>query len=144
MKIFCISIKSKITLAAFFFLLVLLFLALEFVNINVKNGDKILTNEDRVNLISTFGYDVLSDAVDTKQITIPETFSDVYKEYNKLQQQAGFNLENYSGYSVDIYKYKVIGTTEEQFVNIIICDGVLIGGDVSSALLDGEMLPLRR
>lgn len=127
----------------FFFLVIILFSALEFVNIEAKITDKILTNEDRVNLINTLGYEVSTDAVEVKQITIPEAFSDVYTEYNKLQQKAGFNLKDYSGYTADVYKYKISGTTEEKFVNIIICDGVLIGGDVSSALLGGEMQPLK-
>ncbi len=142
MKIFCISVKSKSAFAVFLSLVVIFFVALDFVNVSAKTGEKILTNEDRVSLINSLGFDIEPDAVDVRQITIPETFSDVYNEYNKLQQKAGFNLKDYSGYGVDIYKYKIQGT-DERFVNIIICDGVFIGGDVSSALLGGEMLPLK-
>ena len=41
-----------------------------------------------------------------------------------------------------IYKYKIKDSSQEKYVNIIICDGVLIGGDVSVALINGEMQPL--
>ena len=84
MKIFCISVKSKSALAVFLFLLIIFFIALDFVNINAKIGKKIVTNKDRVSLINSLGYDIEPDAVDIKQITIPETFSHVYNEYNKV------------------------------------------------------------
>ncbi len=143
MKFVCISVKSKSTFALLLFLVIIFFVALDFVNINSKIGDKIITNEDRVRLINSLGFDVEPEAVETKKFKIPEMFSDVYNEYNELQKSAGFNLKDYSGYVVDIYKYKIFSTNEEKFVNIILYDGVLIGGDVSSALLGGEMLPLR-
>lgn len=143
MKFFCVSVKSRAALAVFLILAAVLLVSLEFVNLGSKIDKKILTNEDRVNVINSLGYDVIPDAVEVKEITIPKTFSDVYTEYNKLQQKAGYNLLNYSGYDVVIYKYKLSGTADEMFVNIIICDGLLIGGDVSAARLGGEMLPLR-
>ena len=104
-------------------------------------GDKILTNEDRVELIDSLGYTVLPESVEDKQIIIPNKFNDVYTEYNKLQQKGGFDLKNFSGLTANVYKYKVDG--KDLYINIILCDGVLIGGDVSSSELNGEMLPLR-
>ncbi len=141
MKVFCINIKSRAALAVFLSFSVLFLVLLEFVNMTSSIGDKILTNEDRVELIDSLGYTVLPESVEDKQIIIPNKFNDVYTEYNKLQQKGGFDLKNFSGLTANVYKYKVDG--KDLYINIILCDGVLIGGDVSSSELNGEMLPLR-
>ena len=114
---------------------------LEFVNTSSSIGNKIVTNEDRVELISSLGYTVLPEIVEEKQIIIPNKFNDVYMKYNDLQQKSGFDLKNFSGLKANVYKYKIDG--KDLFVNIILSDGVLIGGDVSSSELNGEMSPLR-
>ena len=141
MKVFCINIKSRAALAVFLSVSVLFLVLLEFVNMTSSIGNKILTNEDRVELINSLGYTVLPESVEDKQIIIPNEFNDVYSKYNELQQKGGFDLKNFSGLKANVYKYKVDG--KDLYVNIILCDGVLIGGDVSSSNLNGEMSPLR-
>lgn len=141
MKVFCINIKSRAALAVFLSVSVLFLVLLEFVNMTSSIGNKILTNEDRVELINSLGYTVLPESVEDKQIIIPNEFNDVYSKYNELQQKSGFDLKNFSGLKANVYKYKVDG--KDLYVNIILCDGVLIGGDVSSSNLNGEMSPLR-
>ena len=141
MKVFCINIKSRAALAVFLSVSVLFLVLLEFVNMTSSIGNKILTNEDRVELINSLGYTVLPESVEDKQINIPNEFNDVYSKYNELQQKGGFDLKNFSGLKANVYKYKVDG--KDLYVNIILCDGVLIGGDVSSSNLNGEMSPLR-
>ena len=142
MKFYCISIKSKATLSVLLSLVIVLLFSIEIVNAKSNIGIPILTNEDRINCINVLGYEVLPEVVDEKQIVIPNDFSDVYLRYNELQQMSGFNLKNYSGMEATIYKYKIKDSSQEKYVNIIICDGVLIGGDVSVALINGEMQPL--
>ena len=114
----------------------------ELININSGAVNSVLTNDDRVSAISMYGYDVLPDAVEVKEIVIPEKFNDVYEKYNQIQIKGGFNLKNYSGERATLYKYQLRDSADAEFVNIIICDGIIIGGDVSSARLDGEMKPL--
>ena len=128
-------------MAVFLLVFVLFLVLLEFVNTSSSIGNKIVTNEDRVELISSLGYTVLPEIVEEKQIIIPNKFNDVYMKYNDLQQKSGFDLKNFSGLKANVYKYKIDG--KDLFVNIILSDGVLIGGDVSSSELNGEMSPLR-
>ena len=128
-------------MAVFLLVFVLFLVLLEFVNTSSSIGNKIVTNEDRVELISSLGYTVLPEIVEEKQIIIPNKFNDVYMKYNDLQQKSGFDLKKFSGLKANVYKYKIDG--KDLFVNIILSDGVLIGGDVSSSELNGEMLPLR-
>lgn len=142
MKLYCISIKSRGAVSAFLSLLIVLLLMFELININSGAVNSVLTNDDRVSAISMYGYDVLPDAVEVKEIVIPEKFNDVYEKYNQIQIKGGFNLKNYSGERATLYKYQLRDSADAEFVNIIICDGIIIGGDVSSARLDGEMKPL--
>ena len=49
---------------------------------------------ERIAFIENMGYTVNRDvAEDEKQIEIPNVFSDIYKEYQLIQQKAGFNVE---------------------------------------------------
>lgn len=76
------------------------------------------------------------------EIVLPEQFDDVYQTYNKLQLQAGFDLTAYQGRRVMRYTYVVIGSTDGQRCNLLFYKGKLIGGDLATPQLDGEMLPL--
>ena len=68
--------------------------------------------------------------------------------HNKLQKQQGFNLSAYKATSCEIYTYKVKNYKDHEGkgdvnCNLMICDNVLIGGDVSSTELDGFMQGLK-
>ncbi len=104
----------------------------------VKNGE---TNALRIEFINSMGYSVNDSAVSAKETAVPDEFSDVYKKYNELQRKAGYDLLEYKGKKVTVYTY-AIENSESEFVNIIVCDGVVIGGDVSDVCINGEMKPL--
>lgn len=101
------------------------------------------TNAKRVAFIETLGINVDETAAGVKNITIPENFSDVYENYNSLQQQAGFNLKNYKGKSAAVYTYTFFGD-DETAVHLIVSEDKIIGGDIAQLRLDGEMKPLIR
>ena len=101
------------------------------------------TNAKRINYISRLGYDVDENSVISKNITIPMNFSDVYTEYNKLQKKAGFDLYNHRGKSATVFTYTLLYKEDAQ-LHLIICDGEIIGGDIASVKLNGEMKPLLR
>lgn len=105
------------------------------------------SNALRVDFAASVGCDVDETAVSVKQVRIPDEFSEVYKQYNALQKQAGYDLEGYKGCTVTLYTYKVLQggiAGEETFVNLIVYRGRVIGGDISTAALDGSMLPLKK
>ena len=101
------------------------------------------TNAKRVEYLNGLSLKVNETAADIKDIVIPEKFSKVYKEYNKLQERAGFNLENFKGKPAKVYTYKLSDDSESE-VHLIICNDKIIGGDIASIKIDGEMLPLKR
>lgn len=103
----------------------------------MKNGE---TNTDRLDYLYSLGLDV-DPTPSIENIVIPFEFSDVYNEYNKLQIKSGFNLEIYRGKEVCKYTYNL---TEDEFtfVNLLVFDGMVIGGDVCNVRLNGFIKPL--
>ena len=99
------------------------------------------TNAKRVNFIARLGYDIDEKAVKSKDIIIPADFGDVYAEYNKLQKKAGFDLYDYKGKSAKVFTYNLL-YREDTELHLIIYEGKIIGGDVASVKLGGEMKPL--
>lgn len=103
------------------------------------------TADDRLKFISDFGWIVDEDPVEVRQIAIPQEFDDVYKNYNQIQLSQGYDLTKYAGRSAKRWTYVVRNYPEvsenEDYVriNLIVCDGKIIGGDVCSIKLDGFM-----
>lgn len=106
---------------------------------------KAQTNQQRIEFLSKFGYDVISEPKQTKDIIIPEQFDDTYNNYNELQKQQGFNLESYKGKCAKSYSYAVKNypdmenSENEVRANLIVYNGKIIGGDICSVRLDGFM-----
>ena len=104
------------------------------------------TKDEMLLFINELGYDVLSDKPIEKSVTIPESFSGVYCKYNNLQKSAGFDLSLYKGCEVHIFTYAIKPPYDDYsgdcVINLIVYKNRVIGGDVSSAALNGFMLPL--
>lgn len=104
-----------------------------------------LTNTMRLDYLKNTGYVVIEDMPSTKNVILPEIFSDVYSNYNDLQLSAGYDLSLYKGCEVTIYSYQINAPGDYDgtcFANMIVYNNRIIGGDVSSAALGGFMLPL--
>lgn len=127
-------------------LAVLLFSVLIFVFVSGQfssaagSSENASTNSQRVDYISSLGITVDETCEETKEITIPSKFNDVYEDYNKLQLDAGFDLSAYMGCKVIRYTYKIADS--EKRVDLLVFDGRVIGGDIVSYELDGQIEPL--
>ena len=99
------------------------------------------TNAERVDYMNSLGCNVEETAVSFKKTVIPKSFGSVYKNYNSLQRKAGFDLEPYRGREALVYTYRLTDV-QGTAVNLIVVDGCIVGGDISSTALDGFMLPL--
>lgn len=105
------------------------------------------TNADRLQFIKELGYVVVSNEPTTQTANIPQTFYDVYEDYNTLQKSASYDLTLYKGSEVTIYTYYINaprGYDGECVVNFIVYNDRIIGGDISSTTLGGFMLPLKK
>ncbi len=123
------------------FTLMLLLLAAVFLGaVSQENTQTVLCNNEyeRAELLKSLGVEQPTEPALSKDIKIPEQFGDVYTQYNKLQYKAGFDLNDYRGKTATVYSYPF----KNAFVNLIVYDGKLIGGDVCNVNIGGEMLPL--
>lgn len=100
------------------------------------------TNAKRVMYITGLGLDISETPTDVKTVLIPQDFSDVYKRYNDLQKKAGFDLTNYRGKSIEIYTYP-LANDSETVVHLMVYKHNVIGGDIASLKIDGEMRSLK-
>ena len=103
---------------------------------NVKNIKK---RSDRTDFLKGYGIEVDADSESVKSVIIPEDFDEVYSAYNELQLSQGFNLEKYKGKEVKCYTYDVTnyGEGTPAVANLMIYKNRVIGGDVSSAEING-------
>ncbi len=101
------------------------------------------TNAQRVQFIKNLNIDIKEECTETKQITVPVKFSDVYLRYNNLQKQAGYDLTDYAGCGVTRYTYTFSGNPDKR-VNLLVYKGKIIGGDISDIAFSGKMLPLAK
>lgn len=100
------------------------------------------TASQRVEFLKSFGYDVAQEPVDARKVTIPREFNEVYTKYNTMQKAQGFDLKPYRGRECWQYVYLVNNypnSTKEIHATLLVYEGVIIGGDVSCAEIDGFM-----
>ncbi len=95
--------------------------------------------------ISDLGWKADEKSVKVSDIVIPETWDESMEQYNRLQMQVGYDLSKYKGQTAKLYSYAVLnfdGYDKPVYINLIIHNGKIIGGDISSVALDGFMIPL--
>lgn len=99
------------------------------------------TGVERTMFLKQFGWSIDPEPVSVREVIIPTQFNDVYKAYNTLQLEQGFDLENYKGIPVKMWTYNITNYPGggEVLANIIVHEGKVIGGDICSAQLGGFM-----
>lgn len=98
------------------------------------------TNQDRVDFLRSFGWEVAEEPLATQEMVIPQELDDSYAQYIDLQRQQGFDLERYAGKRAKRYTYEILnypsGETGVQ-ANLLLYKTTVIGGEVLSPRLDG-------
>ena len=93
------------------------------------------TNEERIAYLQSLGWEVEPTPILEQEITMPKDFPDVLTQYNELQRQQGFDLEEYAGKKLTLYTYRI--------TNLYVYRSELVGGDVHSTSFTGFMTALR-
>ena len=110
---------------------------------SVASGINASTDEERQKYLSQFGWTVDSE-FETKELTIPESWNEVYIDYNEVQKNQGFDLTDYKGKKVTLYTYTITnydGNAPGIVADMLVCDGALIGGDVcNTSAKDGFLV----
>ena len=103
-------------------------------DISLKAGNA----QERLAFVSQFGWDVQTDPQAVEEILIPAQFDAVYSRYNDVQKAQDLDLTPYAGMRVKKWTYAVNnypgyeGRPGVVQLNLLILDGVVIGGDVCS------------
>lgn len=101
--------------------------------------------QERIAFFSQFGWEISEDPLEVKEVVIPTEFDETYLKYNEIQKSQGLDLEPYQGVRVKSWCYEIRnypGYENSDGVihgNILVYNGIVIGGDVSSVELDGFM-----
>jgi len=102
----------------------------------------ITTNEKRIEFLQSYGWKIEASPIEELEITIPQTFSEVYTNYNNLQKKQGFDLSKFKGQRVKRWTYRITnypGVTDEVRADLLVFNDIIIGGDVSTVALNGFM-----
>ena len=99
--------------------------------------------DERVAFLRQFGWEVEPEPVEVTEVVIPQEFGEVYQKYNELQKQQGLDLSRFAGKTCKRWVYRVVNYPEpgeSVRATLLIADGRVIGGDLSSVALDGFMV----
>ena len=99
-------------------------------------------NEDRINFLKGFGWEVTTSPKESSQVRIPKDSSEVFERYNTLQKSQGYDLTPYAGQTVMRYVYQVNnypGATEPVYATLLVHKNEIIGGDVTDTAAKGKV-----
>ena len=100
------------------------------------------TAVQRREFLNAFGYVISEEPIDVRTVTIPKEFNDVYTKYNIMQKAQNFDLKPFKGKECQQFIYLISNypnTNKEIHATLLVYQGVIIGGDVSCAEVDGFM-----
>jgi len=104
------------------------------------NYTGVKTNEDRIEFLSQFGWEVKGEPIETCDVTIPSEFDKIFTGYNEIQKRQGLDLSDYKKKKVTRYTYEVTnyeGANGVVYANILVYRNRVIGGDICSADVKG-------
>lgn len=103
--------------------------------------------DPNIEFLESYGWKVIDKEIETEEIVIPETFDNVYINYNNIQKEAGLDLTPYKGMKAIRYTYQVINypikTDEIVRANVICINNIPIAGDIMTVSINGFMHSLR-
>lgn len=112
--------------------------------VSASDGSKVYTgvktNEDRVDFLRRFGWEVSAEPSETVNVTVPESFDDIFEGYNRLQTEQGLDLSRYRRKTVTRYTYTVTNYPDYDgtvYATLLVYRGRVIGGDICSAEPEG-------
>lgn len=103
------------------------------------------TNEQRLAYLTSLGWEVSEQPIETLSITLGETLEEPYVSYNTLQLEQGFDLTRQCGKTLSRYTYVVTnypGRPQSCQLDLYVCEGVVAAGDIVCTGENGFMAGL--
>lgn len=132
--------KIAIVAGAIIAVIAVIALLLSGSSVSASGTNAVTSNDDRVQFLTSFGWEVVSSPAETSQVRIPAETSEVFSRYNDLQKSQGYDLSAYQGKTVMRYVYKIKnypGATEPVYATILISSNQIIGGDITDTSATG-------
>ncbi len=94
---------------------------------------------ERREFLRQFGWQTGSEPVSVREVTMPAQMDERLSEYNAIQQRQGFDLSGLLGKRVKLWTYSVTNYPAggKVVANLLVKDGVVVGGDISSTRTGG-------
>ncbi len=105
------------------------------------------TNEERVEYLRSWGWEVEPEALETLQLLLPDALPESYKAYNELQKEQGFDLERCLGKQIIRYTYRVTNYPDHPDnvqANLYVCEARPAAGDIIASGANGFQAGLAR
>lgn len=103
-------------------------------------------DERNIEFLKNYGWTVEENCIEKETLQIPETFDDVYNNYNNLQKLSGLDLIKYSGKNAVRYTYIVKNfpreVNETVRANVLCVNGDPVAGDIMTVSINGFMYSL--
>ena len=103
------------------------------------------TNEQRLAYLTSLGWQVSEQPIETLTVTLGETLEEPYLSYNDLQRSQGFDLTRYCEQTLSRYTYVVTNYPDASLpcqADLYVCDGALAAGDIVCTGENGFMAGL--
>lgn len=97
-------------------------------------------NEERIEFLSQFGWEVSEEPTEIITVSIPPEFNATYEKYNDIQRGQGLDLSKYHEKNCTRYTYQILNykdASQGVRANLLVLNDKVIGGDVSSVALNG-------
>ncbi len=110
-------------------------------------GLDVTTLEGREMFLKELGWEIDTTSEDCRNVVIPESMEGILKEYNRLQQEQGYDLSKHAGESCKQYSYFVTNypnCSQAVIVTLYIQGKQIIAGDIHTAEINGFMHGLKR
>ena len=128
--------KKKAALAVI--LLGLLFAALIFLLGRAPTNEespqlRLTTSQDCAAYLTSCGWEVLPEPIETLQFLLPDVLEEPYLSYNALQLTQGFDLSDFCGKQVSRITFTVTNYPQHPEgvqANLYLCEEILIAGDI--------------
>ncbi len=109
--------------------------------------ENLTTLDDRIRCANSLGWEVDKSSESVRNVYIPKEITKEFSEYNEMQKNCGFDLSSYMGKGAVTYTYRILNFPSENevnaFLNLIIYDDKMIGGDCEVLEYDDLYLPVK-
>ncbi len=91
---------------------------------------------------ASYGWKIGDEPISVTEFTIADQFDKALEQYNEIQLSQGFDLRLLKGQTVRRYTYELLNYPSRKTgvrLSLVIADGAVVGGDISSVDGDGFM-----